>query len=139
DLWRVINADGSLDAHEDHLAHKLMDLLRLNHKQFIEAKLRVVRGEGEGRSDGSDGSDGSRMGWGVTQGERGTGEEKITAGNARNARMEKGEKGKGLEGSDRVDGADAPPCVKGWGKKPRSQRLERSPLAPFQTPPGPNW
>ncbi len=45
DLWRVIYADGSLDAHEDHLAHKLMDLLRLNHRQFIEAKMRVVQGD----------------------------------------------------------------------------------------------
>lgn len=43
DLWRVIYADGTLSAHEDHLAHRLMDLLRLNHKQFIEAKMRVVR------------------------------------------------------------------------------------------------
>lgn len=46
DIWRVIYADGSLNPHEDHLAHKLMDLLRLNHRQFITAKLRVVRGDG---------------------------------------------------------------------------------------------
>ncbi len=42
DIWRVIYADGRLQHHEDHLAHKLMDLLRLNHKQFIAAKLRIL-------------------------------------------------------------------------------------------------
>jgi len=41
ELWRVFLADGVLSAHEDHLAHRFMDLLRLNHKQFIEAKLRA--------------------------------------------------------------------------------------------------
>ncbi len=42
DIWRVIYADGRLQDHEDHLAHKLMDLLRLNHPQFIAAKLKVL-------------------------------------------------------------------------------------------------
>ena len=42
DIWRVIYADGRLQHHEDHLAHKLMDLLRLNHPQFIAAKLKVL-------------------------------------------------------------------------------------------------
>ena len=42
DFWRVIYADGRLQRHEDHLAHKLADLLRLNHKQFIAAKLKVL-------------------------------------------------------------------------------------------------
>ncbi len=42
DIWRVIYADGRLQSHEDHLAHKLMDLLRLNHQQFITAKLKIL-------------------------------------------------------------------------------------------------
>jgi uncharacterized tellurite resistance protein B-like protein len=42
DIWRVIYADGHLQHHEDHLIHKLMDLLRLNHKQFIAAKIKVL-------------------------------------------------------------------------------------------------
>ncbi|NLV42441.1 MAG: TerB family tellurite resistance protein [Candidatus Hydrogenedentes bacterium] len=41
ELWRVFLADGVLSAHEDHLAHRFMDLLRLNHRQFIDAKLRA--------------------------------------------------------------------------------------------------
>jgi uncharacterized tellurite resistance protein B-like protein len=42
DIWRVIYADGRLQSHEDYLVHKLMDLLRLNHQQFIAAKLKVL-------------------------------------------------------------------------------------------------
>jgi len=42
DIWRVIYADGRLQHYEDHLAHKLMDLLRLNHQQFIAAKLKII-------------------------------------------------------------------------------------------------
>jgi uncharacterized tellurite resistance protein B-like protein len=45
--WRLAYADGNLDKHEDYLAHKLANLLRLNHKQLIEAKLRVIRGGAE--------------------------------------------------------------------------------------------
>jgi len=40
-VWRIIFADGRLEAHEDHFAHKLANLLRLTHKQLIEAKLRA--------------------------------------------------------------------------------------------------
>ncbi|MCB2181816.1 MAG: TerB family tellurite resistance protein [Desulfobulbaceae bacterium] len=39
DVWRIIHADGKLDMHEDHFAHKLANLLRLTHKQLIDAKL----------------------------------------------------------------------------------------------------
>jgi uncharacterized tellurite resistance protein B-like protein len=42
DVWRVIYADGRLQNHEDYLAHKLIDLLRLNHQQFINAKLKIL-------------------------------------------------------------------------------------------------
>jgi uncharacterized tellurite resistance protein B-like protein len=38
-IWRVAYADGHLDKHEDYLVHKLAKLLRLSHKQLIEAKL----------------------------------------------------------------------------------------------------
>jgi uncharacterized tellurite resistance protein B-like protein len=40
-VWRIIFADGRLEAHEDHFAHKLANLLRLTHKQLIEAKLQA--------------------------------------------------------------------------------------------------
>jgi uncharacterized tellurite resistance protein B-like protein len=39
DVWRVIHADGELEKHEDQFAHKLANLLRLTHKQMIDAKL----------------------------------------------------------------------------------------------------
>ena len=44
-VWKVIYADGKLDKYEDHLAHKLAQLLKLEHKQFIDAKLKVRDGE----------------------------------------------------------------------------------------------
>ena len=44
EVWRVIYADGALDAHEDYLVHKLAKLLNLNHPQLIEAKM-TVKGE----------------------------------------------------------------------------------------------
>lgn len=43
-VWKVIYADGKLDKYEDHLAHKLSNLLKLTHKQLIEAKLKVRDG-----------------------------------------------------------------------------------------------
>ena len=39
--WRVIYADRNLSGHEDQLIHRLATLLRLDHSQLIEAKLRV--------------------------------------------------------------------------------------------------
>jgi len=42
--WRVIYADRKLDKYEDHLMHKLAKLLRLNHNEMIEAKMRVLDG-----------------------------------------------------------------------------------------------
>ena len=38
-VWRVIHTDGRLEAHEDHFAHKLANLLRLTHKEMIGAKI----------------------------------------------------------------------------------------------------
>ena len=40
-VWRIIHIDGYLEAHEDHFAHKLANLLRLTHKQLIDAKIRA--------------------------------------------------------------------------------------------------
>ena len=38
-LWEVVFADGRLDGHEDHLMHRLGDLLNLEHRDLIQAKL----------------------------------------------------------------------------------------------------
>ncbi len=40
-VWRIILIDDHLEAHEDHFAHKLANLLRLNHIELINAKLRA--------------------------------------------------------------------------------------------------
>ena len=40
-VWDVVYADGKLEKHEDYLIHKLAHLLRLTHKQLIEAKLKA--------------------------------------------------------------------------------------------------
>ena len=44
-IWAIAYADGELDKHEDYLVHKLAKLLRLTHKQLIEAKLKVKKSE----------------------------------------------------------------------------------------------
>lgn len=49
EVWRVLYTDRYLHGHEDHLAHKLRDLLNLSQPDLIAAKLRVldeIRGEG---------------------------------------------------------------------------------------------
>ena len=38
-VWQIIHVDGRLDKHEDHFVHKLANLLRLNHKELIDAKI----------------------------------------------------------------------------------------------------
>ncbi len=40
-VWEIAYTDGILDKHEDYLLHKLAKLLRLSHKQLIDAKLKV--------------------------------------------------------------------------------------------------
>jgi uncharacterized tellurite resistance protein B-like protein len=40
-IWKVVYADGRLEKHEDHLVHSLGRLLRLDHSQLIEAKLKI--------------------------------------------------------------------------------------------------
>ena len=41
-IWRVIYADGSLDRYEDALARQLATLLRLDHKDVIDRKLKIL-------------------------------------------------------------------------------------------------
>jgi len=40
-VWRIILLDDHLEAHEDHFAHKLANLLNLSHSDLIDAKLRA--------------------------------------------------------------------------------------------------
>jgi uncharacterized tellurite resistance protein B-like protein len=44
-LWRVVYVDGKMDEHEHYLMNKLSNLLRLSHKQLIDAKLKVLHGK----------------------------------------------------------------------------------------------
>ena len=41
-VWEVAYSDGRLEQHEDYLVHKVASLLRLSHKQLIDAKLKVL-------------------------------------------------------------------------------------------------
>ena len=43
EIWRVIYADDTLDAHEDYLVHKLTKLLRLTHSEMIAAKVKILQ------------------------------------------------------------------------------------------------
>lgn len=43
DIWSVVFADGNLHRTEDHLAHKLGTLLRLPHRDIIDAKLKIKK------------------------------------------------------------------------------------------------
>lgn len=40
-VWSIILLDEHLETHEDHFAHKLANLLRLTHKELIDAKITV--------------------------------------------------------------------------------------------------
>ena len=44
-LWRIVFVDEKMDKYENHLMHKLSELLRLSHQQLIEAKIKVLRSE----------------------------------------------------------------------------------------------
>lgn len=44
-LWRVVFVDGKLDQYEDYLMHKMANLLRLTHKELMDAKLKILHGE----------------------------------------------------------------------------------------------
>ena len=45
-LWRIVYIDGKMDEHEHYLMNKLSNLLRLSHQQLIDAKVKVLHGEG---------------------------------------------------------------------------------------------
>lgn len=44
-IWKLAYTDGILDKHEDYLLHKMANLLRLTHKQLIDAKLKALHGD----------------------------------------------------------------------------------------------
>jgi uncharacterized tellurite resistance protein B-like protein len=41
-LWELVYSDGKMDGHENYFMHKLARLLRLTHRDLIDAKLRVI-------------------------------------------------------------------------------------------------
>jgi len=41
-LWELVYADGRMDGHENYFMHKLVRLLRLNHRDLIDAKLTAI-------------------------------------------------------------------------------------------------
>jgi uncharacterized tellurite resistance protein B-like protein len=43
-LWRIVFVDGKMDKYERYLMLKIGNLLRLDHDQLIQAKLKVTRG-----------------------------------------------------------------------------------------------
>ncbi len=45
-IWRIVYVDGTLDQHEDYLIRKLSTLLHISHKQFINAKMKVLHDPG---------------------------------------------------------------------------------------------
>ena len=40
-VWEVIYSDGTLDKFENYIAHKLLNMLNLDHSRFIELKMTV--------------------------------------------------------------------------------------------------
>ena len=50
-LWRIVYVDGKMDRHEHYLMNKLRNLLRLSHKQLIDAKLKVKYSKPPGVGD----------------------------------------------------------------------------------------
>ena len=44
-LWQVVFIDGRMDRYEDYLMHKMSKLLRLHHKELMDAKLKVLHGD----------------------------------------------------------------------------------------------
>jgi len=43
ELWRIVYADGVLDRYEEHLMRQITTLLRLHHRQMIDAKLKILK------------------------------------------------------------------------------------------------
>jgi len=44
-LWRIVFVDGKMDKYEHYLMSRLTNLLRLSHKQLIDAKLKVLHSD----------------------------------------------------------------------------------------------
>lgn len=44
-LWQIVYIDGKMDQYEHYLMNRLSNLLRLSHKQLIDAKLKVLHGK----------------------------------------------------------------------------------------------
>ena len=42
-MWRIVYVDGKMDDHEHYIMNKLKNLLRISHKDLIDAKLKVSR------------------------------------------------------------------------------------------------
>ncbi len=42
-LWKIVYTDGRLDGNEDHLMHKIADLLKLDHEDLIQTKLQAKK------------------------------------------------------------------------------------------------
>ncbi len=40
-VWEVIYSDGTLDRFENYVAHKLLNMLNLDHSRFIDIKMKV--------------------------------------------------------------------------------------------------
>jgi len=40
-VWEVIYSDGTLDKFENYVAHKLLNMLNLDHSRFIDLKMKV--------------------------------------------------------------------------------------------------
>ena len=40
-VWEVIYSDGTLDKFENYIAHKLLNMLNLDHSKFIDLKMKV--------------------------------------------------------------------------------------------------
>ena len=49
-MWKVVYVDGRLNMYEDHLMHKLSNLLRLSHSQLMDVKVKVLRAHGGQRA-----------------------------------------------------------------------------------------
>jgi uncharacterized tellurite resistance protein B-like protein len=43
-LWQVVFVDGKMDQYEDYLMHKMANLLRLTHKELMDAKVKILHG-----------------------------------------------------------------------------------------------
>jgi len=44
-IWEAVYSDGTLDKYENYIAHKLRNLLNLDHTKFIDIKLKVKEGK----------------------------------------------------------------------------------------------